>query len=558
MPTVRGAATTVVGDAHPAGRLAACPGRRHAGRPAPVAAGPRRAPARRPDRAGHPGRHPRLGAPRVRRPRHGRPARPRGARRRGRGHRAGRPGRASRRLFGPDLPPAVLDAALAALRARALAWDAVDPDTSGTEWAGIALVPAVRDVVSRFPGGLGRPAAGVGRVVRPAGAARRASTPDERRVLETLAAGPPIGRSRGADPANPVSRLLARGLLVRVDPETVELPRQVGLALRGDRPLGALALGPPDLATVDRGVGTVDGTAAGAALRALRQVEQLVAFWATTPPPVLRSGGLGVRELRRAAREVDADETHGRAARRDRRGGGPGRGERRRRARVGADHRGRRLGGRGPGAALGRAGPRLARPAAAARARRHPGRRRAADRRAVRRPAPAAGPPGPAPGARRARRAAAGNGRRATSEALADLLAWRAPRRGGRLRDEVVRWVLAEATVLGVVALDALSTPGRALLDRAGARRLRPARCAARARRPRAAAGRPDRGRAGPAGARAGRRAGPRGRGRVGGRGDRLPVHRGDRAPGAGRRADRCRAARAVRDALRDPGARRA
>ncbi len=50
--------------------------------------------------------------------------------------------------------------------------------------------------------------------------------------------------------------------------------------------------------------------------------------------------------------------------------------------------------------------------------------------------------------------------------ALADLLAWRAPRRGGRLRDEVAGWVLAEATVLGVVALDALSTPGRVLLTR--------------------------------------------------------------------------------------------
>jgi hypothetical protein len=55
---------------------------------------------------------------------------------------------------------------------------------------------------------------------------------------------------------------------------------------------------------------------------------------------------------------------------------------------------------------------------------------------------------------------------------LADLLAWRAPRRGGRLRDELVSWTLREATVLGVVALDAVSTPGRRLLDdpgRAGA-----------------------------------------------------------------------------------------
>ena len=52
----------------------------------------------------------------------------------------------------------------------------------------------------------------------------------------------------------------------------------------------------------------------------------------------------------------------------------------------------------------------------------------------------------------------------ASPSVLADLLAWRAPRRGGRLRDEVVDWVVAEATVLGVVALDALSGPGRTLL----------------------------------------------------------------------------------------------
>src|SRR5690349_449892 len=55
-----------------------------------------------------------------------------------------------RRLLGPDLPRQALDASLAALRARALAWD-----TGGGD---IALVPAARDVVSRFPGGPGRPA----------------------------------------------------------------------------------------------------------------------------------------------------------------------------------------------------------------------------------------------------------------------------------------------------------------------------------------------------------------------------------------------------------------
>ena len=469
---------------HPAGRLAACPGRRHAGRPAPVAAGPRRAPARRPDRAGHPGRHPRLGAPGVRRPRHGRPAR--------------RSRRSSSRTRTPRRSPLgggragcsgrtcllrVLDEALAALRARAL---------RGTRSTRTCPAPSGPGSRSSRPSATSSPASPAASAGPRRGSAASSALPallagvdpDERRVLETLAAGPPVGRSRGgADPASPVSRLLARGLLVRVDAETVELPRQVGLALRGDRPLGALALDPPDLATVDRGVGTVDGTAAGAALRALRQVEQLVAFWATTPaagaafgrPRCAGAAAGGSRGRRR--------RDHGRAARRDRGGGGPGRGERRRRARVGADDHGRRLGGRGPGAEVGRAGPRLARPAARAGARRHPGRRRAADRRAVRRPAPPDGPPRPPPGARRRSPSCRRERPWATSDALAGLLAWRAPRRGGRLRDEVVRldawprrrcWASSRST--------RSRRPGGRCSTEPGARRRRAARRAARAR----------------------------------------------------------------------------
>jgi hypothetical protein len=52
-----------------------------------------------------------------------------------------------------------------------------------------------------------------------------------------------------------------------------------------------------------------------------------------------------------------------------------------------------------------------------------------------------------------------------SADELAGLLAWRAPRRGGRLRDELVLWTLREANALGLVALGALATAGRALLD---------------------------------------------------------------------------------------------
>lgn len=360
----------------------------------------------------------------------------------------------ARRLLGPDVPVEALYRALGALRARALVWG---PDEE------LSLLPAAREVVPRHPGGLGRPASG------PAATSAlpellAAVQPDERRVLEALAAGPPIGRSRaGSDPDSPVGRLLARGLLLRVDPETVELPRQVGLALRGDRPLGAVAVTPPDLAARDRGADVVDRTAGGAALGVLRQVELLLAHWSRTPPPVLRSGGLGVRELRRAAKEMDADEPVAALLVE---------------LAVAADLIGESDGATpdwvpttnadvwaagGPAlrwSLLARTWLDLPRLPGLVGRKDDAGRPISALSDGVRRPvAPrdrrrvlaglAELPPGTATG---------------SSAALADVLAWRAPRRGGRLRDEVVGWALAEATVLGIVALDALSGPGRALL----------------------------------------------------------------------------------------------
>lgn len=357
-----------------------------------------------------------------------------------------------RRLLGPDVPAAVVRTALDALRERALAWG---PDDA------LRVVPAAREAVPRYPGGLGRPASG------PAGSSALpgllAEVDDEEgRVLRALAAGPPIGRSR-AEPGGPVGRLLAKGLLLRVDAETVELPRQVALALRGERPLGPLAVTPPDLAPRERGTDVVDGTAADAALRLLRQVEALVARWGEAPPPALRSGGLGVRELRRAARDVDADETVAAFVVE---------------LAVGADLVGASetsapewvpttaadgwlaAGPEVRWGLLARTWLDLPRLPALVGHRDETGRAVAALSDGVRRPlagrdrrrvlaALAELPPGTAAG---------------SVAVLADVLAWRAPRRGGRMRDEVVTWTLAEATALGVVALDALSGPGRALL----------------------------------------------------------------------------------------------
>ncbi|MGH3570041.1 MAG: helicase-associated domain-containing protein, partial [Pseudonocardia sp.] len=364
-----------------------------------------------------------------------------------------------RRLLGPDIGAAPVAEALSVLRQRALVWGS----PAGNADDCLHLVRAARDVVPRYPAGLGRVVGG------PTGSSAlpellAAVDPDERRVLDVLAAGPPIGRSRaGSDPTSAVSRLLARGLLLRVDPETVELPRQVGLALRGTRPLGTIVASPPPLRSYTRGAEVVDGTAGGAALRVLRQVELLVGFWGRTPPPALRLGGLGVRELRRVAREVDADEMVAAllvelAVGADLVGASDGPGSEWMPT-TGADL----WAAGGPElrwSLLARSWLELPRLPGLVGRRDEAGRPIAALSDAVRRPlAPrdrrrvlgglAELPPGTAVG---------------SPAVLADVLAWRAPRRGGRLRDEVVTWVLAEATVLGVVALDALATPGRALL----------------------------------------------------------------------------------------------
>jgi hypothetical protein len=107
------------------------------------------------------------------------------------------------------------------------------------------------------------------------------------------------------DAATPPHRLIAHGLLVPIDTQTVELPREVGLALRGGTPFDRLETVPSDIETNDH---DVDRAGTTAVLDVLRRVDALGELWSATPAAVLRAGGLGVRDLRRTARELGVEE----------------------------------------------------------------------------------------------------------------------------------------------------------------------------------------------------------------------------------------------------------
>lgn len=130
-------------------------------------------------------------------------------------------------------------------------------------------------------------------------------------LLQKLLEGSPMGRTRdaapGTPPDRPVQRLLAAGLLRQVDAETVILPRLVGQVMRDELP-GPAQLSQPDPAVSTTTVADVDAVAAGAVIDLLREVEVVIENLSATPVPELRSGGLGVRDVKRLTKVTGIDE----------------------------------------------------------------------------------------------------------------------------------------------------------------------------------------------------------------------------------------------------------
>ena len=86
------------------------------------------------------------------------------------------------------------------------------------------------------------------------------------------------------------------------------MPGEVGLALRGGRTTLDRVDDVPALATTSRSEQQVDGVAAGAAFDAVRRLELVLDLWGAEPPAALRSGGLGVRDLKATATALHLDQ----------------------------------------------------------------------------------------------------------------------------------------------------------------------------------------------------------------------------------------------------------
>ncbi len=193
-----------------------------------------------------------------------------------------------------------VDKALAALRERALVW--------GT--GKLRMTPAARDAVPWR----------IGRILD----SSDALTPDEvttalhdldekeRGLLDTLARSSPVGRTRDAAPGTsadkPVQRLLRAGLLTWIDDQTVELPHQVGQALRGEPMSDPTSLKAPKPQTGKHPLSDVNAAAAGETLELVRHCGAVIDSLSSSPAPALKAGGLGIRELKRVQKATGLDE----------------------------------------------------------------------------------------------------------------------------------------------------------------------------------------------------------------------------------------------------------
>ena len=129
-------------------------------------------------------------------------------------------------------------------------------------------------------------------------------------VLAKLTWGPPRGQIGNIKkPGNAIGWLLDNGVLVALDSNTVALPRDVAINLRGGKIHKEMVSKAPNLIGKEVVQKQIDLAAIANISTILRWCEELLHNLSDEPPTALRTGGLGVRDLKKIAEHLGIDET---------------------------------------------------------------------------------------------------------------------------------------------------------------------------------------------------------------------------------------------------------
>jgi hypothetical protein len=135
--------------------------------------------------------------------------------------------------------------------------------------------------------------------------------PSAKKILDAMAWGPPRGTVADfKKPGAGVQWCLEEGFLIPYSQTIVVMPREVAIALRGGKVHREQRVNSPEISysftAKDRK--SLNNAAIANITTFLRWVEEVLNFWAQDPPTALRSGGLGVRDLKALALHIGVDE----------------------------------------------------------------------------------------------------------------------------------------------------------------------------------------------------------------------------------------------------------
>jgi len=163
----------------------------------------------------------------------------------------------------------------------------------------------VRSLVGEYPAGLG-PKSGKSIDFNELQNAPKGAV----ELLERMVWGPPKGVVNDLKKAPPTIKwLLENNFLTQFDSTTVLLPREVGLHFRKRQLFKELTPTAPLLTGQPRKQKAVDLAGIANISTFVRWAEELGHNWSDEPPTALRSGGLGVRDLKRTAEHLGISES---------------------------------------------------------------------------------------------------------------------------------------------------------------------------------------------------------------------------------------------------------